>query len=251
MSSARKIVVVGYPVGRVGSSAMMGLLQLAGVNVGRPERSAGPARMNPKGFFELQSQQQFLARAYPGIYPGISQPPPVSVLDEVGRTHQLAYRQLLTEEFGDQFPSAVKAPRMLILPCLHALRQEFDVRLLFMTRNREDQVHSLLRVWRSSPDPQKRAATPEFAHDWIHAWERFADLVRVHYAFPTLEVAFEDLLAQPFETMGRVARFLEIQPPEAQAVQRWLDPALVNRSRFSLAHLKSLIRSKLRQAARH
>jgi hypothetical protein len=150
-----RIIVVAYHTGRIGSSAMMGLLKIAGVNVGDEKRLAGPAPMNPKGFFELWSQEALLRESYVGIYPGPSKPPSLDVLRETGKRHFRAYRTLLQEEFGPDFPVGVKSQRFLTLPFLHELRHEFDIRILVMTRGLEDQANSILRVWRNSSDPIK------------------------------------------------------------------------------------------------
>ena len=85
MTAKRKIVVVAYPLGRVGSSATMGLLEMAGVNVGSKDRLSGASWMNPKGFFELPAQEEFLREVYAAVYPHVSLPPTLDMLDRIGR----------------------------------------------------------------------------------------------------------------------------------------------------------------------
>jgi hypothetical protein len=123
----------------------MGLLRLAGADVGKPSRLAGPAAMNPKGFLELKSQNILLEVAYPGIYPDVVSPPEPTVLQAIGKQHASAYRQFLAVEF-ENVPLAIKAPCCLTLPMFHELREELDVRVIMMHRCIDDvlMIRSLL-----------------------------------------------------------------------------------------------------------
>lgn len=234
MAPHPKIVVVAYPVGRVGSSAMMGLLRTAGVNVGAKDRLSQPGWMNPRGFFELPAQEEFLRRVYASIYPHISLPPPLDVLERVGRQYAGEYLELLTRELGGRFPMGVKSQWFLTLPFLNELREQYDVRVLVMDRKREDQVRSLLRVFERTDSPILKSATPEFVAIYIQAWRELGAEILRFYEFRSLPISFDTLLAQPLETMERISAFLDIPCPPEDQITDWLDPALVNPEALSL-----------------
>jgi hypothetical protein len=227
-----KLAVVAFPTGRIGSSALMGLLQVAGLGVGQANRLISPAAMNPKGFFELQSQQQLLSEVYRGFYPDAGDPPAFAAANAIGAAHSREYRRLLQTEFGNRFPAAVKSQRCLTLPFLHHLRDDYDIRVLMLERQELEQVHSTLRVWRTVADPLRNNADYRFVHNWISVWRKFAEECFRQYDFPSLAVSFERLIADPQAVMGAVAGFLEIERPPEQSVAGWIDCNLVNRESF-------------------
>jgi hypothetical protein len=224
-----KIIVVAYPVGRIGSSAMMGLLRLSGISVGNQARMSMAAPMNPKGFYELKSQQRFLSLQYPGIYPDITEPPLFHVVDAIGEQGYQEYDGLLEAEFENKFPIAIKSPRFLTLPFLSRLSSKYDVKVLIMSRNEQDMVRSIKRVWERSENHIQKNATNQFILKWIQTWMQFGNEVRKHYPFEYFDVNFDDLLNNQVDTMKFIASFLEIGCPSAQEIHKWLDVSLVNR----------------------
>ena len=229
MARSDKIIVVAYPVSRTGSSAMMGLLRLAGANVGHPDKVINRAPMNPKGFFELPAQEKFLRQVYEGIYPHFSTPPPMEILHEVGRKHGGRYRDLLLAELGNEFPIAVKSQWFLTLPFLAQMKDEFDVRLLCMEREIDLQVDSLLRVYKGTRGPVFQSATREFVSNYVQSWIRFGREVRESFAFEQIPVSFDALLSDPVGVTGAITRSLDLRCPPSVEINRWLDQTLVNR----------------------
>ncbi len=234
MSGLTTVVVVAYGTGRIGSSAIMGLLQRAGSNVGANDRLPGPAAMNPKGFFELPSQSRLLARIYDGYYPDVAAPPPIELLDEIGRRHYQEYQRLLDDEFGSAPLIAVKSQRFLTLPLLNELRQSYEVRVLSMDRVLDDQIDSTLRVWQNCGEPAKMKATRDFIAEWILAWRGFAEQVQHRYEFEYLNVSFDDLIRDPRASARRIARFVGIACPPDPDITEWIDASLVNRRVLTL-----------------
>lgn len=225
----RKIVAVAYPVGRVGSSAMMGLLHLADLHVGSDRRLFEPAPMNPKGFFELPEQERFLRETWPVIYPHASIPPAPLMVDRIARERAPAYRRLLDDALGGRYPAAVKSPWCLTLPFLREMADEFDVRVLYMERVREDQIASLLRVWRDAGDPARRHASRDFVAEYVDRWRAFGDGCLKGGGLPHMRVSFDALVADPVPVMNGIASFLDIEPPPEDRIREWVDPAIVNR----------------------
>lgn len=225
----KKIIVVAFHLGRVGSSAVMGLLNLSGINVGKEEHLIGPQPMNPKGFFELKSQQQFLEKVYKGIYPGITNPPPLELVDKTGKEFYPEYNQLLRVEFESHFPIALKSQRFLTFPFLHHLREKYNITVLILDRNLEHQVNSTRRVWRKSGNDFQKNASREFITDYIEKWKTFATAVKKYYDFPCFHVSFDDLMKNPINVSQEIFDFIGEKCPTEEQITGWLDRTLVNR----------------------
>lgn len=253
--SKQKAILVTTHMGRAGTSAMMGLLELAGLAVGERRAMSKATSMNPRGFFEIMEHQRFLVRHWYGFYPQATLPPPPEVVARVASEATPAYRELLTRLFGKQAPFALKVPRFLALPLFHELREHYDVRVLVMSRPLEDQIRSTIRVWTRpvEVDERRRAQANEvFLRVYLQAWQRFADGIAASVDFPKRPVDFKELLQDPAREMRQICQFCEIPCPEEPEIQRFLDRDLANRGELPatfLYRLRCFIWS-VRQAAR-
>lgn len=225
----QKLAVIAYPLGRIGSSAAMGLLKSADVTVGEKERLNPAGKINPKGFFELLSQQQLLEKTFAGFYPDISNTPSMDRVDTIAREHFAQYHELIQSEFGNRSPIAVKSQRCLTLSFLAHLRDRYDIRVVVMTRNEKDQVESTLRVWKQSPDQWKQNITYDRFRSILQKWKDFSNELLNHYQFQYYTLSFDRLIAEPVEAAKELAQYLDIEPPSADNINRWIDATLVNR----------------------
>lgn len=237
-TSEKMVTVVAYAHGRVGSSATMGILRLAGLNVGRSERLQGSTPMNPKGFLELPSQNIFLKVAYPGIHGEVADPPSLEILDRKGKMHAEAYLDFLEHEFDGDYPIAVKAQGMLTLPFLHELRDELDTKVLLLDRDTDEQISSLERAWKQLDIRQEMSSSDIRA--FLLSWKDFRDKVSEHYDFPACRIQFGNLIQSPYETTQRIASFLDVSCPPEKEVREWIDPDLVNRNELKSTNSGSL-----------
>jgi hypothetical protein len=229
----KKIVVVAYHIGRVGSSSLMGVLKLGGLNAGASERMTPPAPMNPKGFFELKTQNHFLGETFKGFYPDITDPPPLDVVLQTGKLHHKAYHRLIASELGETTPYVIKAQRFLALSFLHYLHEEYDVKALVISRNEHEQVCSILRVWKKSAlDPVFRDATYDFVLAYIRRWKEFSRQFMESVPFEYFNVSFEDLILHSSREVNRIFAFIDEKPPCPESVDQWLDVSLVNRPQY-------------------
>jgi hypothetical protein len=225
----KKIIVVAFHLGRIGSSALMGLLKLAGINVGLDEQLIGPKPMNPRGFFELKSQHKFLEWVYKGIYPGITNPPSLELLDKKGEDFYNMYDILIKTDFNRVFPIALKSQRFLTIPFLYRLRHKYDIKILILERNLEEQVNSTLKVWRESGSGSRTNLTREFIADYIKRWRVFGKCVEEFYGFHYFHISFNKLMKHPFKVSRSLFDFISEEPPPKKKITNWLDRSLVNR----------------------
>ena len=227
---------------------MMGLLRLSGVNVGKEERFVGAGAMNPKGFFELHSHEKFLQKVYKGIYPiyDVQKIPDIKMLQYLGKKHYLEYRELIKAEFGGNFPIAIKANSFFTLPFLHELKKEFDIKILVMERNEEDQINSMVRVWEYLNDPvTKPLCSKEFVTKLIKAEKRFCEKVQKHYDFKYFHVSFEKLINNPVQLMKEISDFTDIPCARKQVIKKFIDKTLVNRKTLSIPQAKTPTLTKI------
>lgn len=225
----KKIIVVAFHLGRVGSSALMGLLNLSGINVGKKEHLSGPAPMNPKGFFELKTQQKFLEKTYTGIYPDITNPPSLELLDKIGKEFYKEYDEMIQTEFENRFPIAIKSQRFLTLPFLYRLKEKYNINMLVIERKLEDQVNSTQKVWKKSGNFIQKNASREFITNHIKKWQSFAQSVEKFYDFSIFHVSFDELMKSPIKVSQSIFNLIGEKCPTKEEITGWLDGTLVNR----------------------
>jgi len=228
-----KIVVVAYHIGRIGSSAMMGILKIAGLKVGSEMEMVSPAPFNPKGFLELKPLKPFMYKAFSGYYPTISNPPSLNEVIRIGQRYALDYRDLILSLLGNQDPYAIKAQRFLPLAFFYYLQDEFDIKVIVMNRQEEKQVESIIRVWRQfPPEPQYRNISRETVIDYVRRWKEFSQNFMEYFKFEYYPTSFEDLITDTSPTLKGIFDFIGESMPESTTINQWLDQSLVNQSDY-------------------
>jgi hypothetical protein len=232
MATKKTIIVLGAPLGRVGSSALMGLLKLSGVNVGGRKSGLGHASSsNPKGHFEPPSIKNFLTKTFKGFFPELDSTPTIHQLKTYGVQHHARFKHLLNAEFGNVYPIALKGGRLLILPFLAPLQTDYNIKVLMLNRKPEDQIASIIRVWKKSPKLRKQATVKNIL-PVLNKWKKFVSAVRTAYkTFNYLDVQFEQLINDPMLTMHKISKFTGINCPPESIIKNWIDPKLVNRKK--------------------
>ncbi|MBP7461436.1 MAG: hypothetical protein KBA26_09115 [Candidatus Delongbacteria bacterium] len=224
-----KIVVVAYHIGRIGSSAMMGILRIAGLKVGSENGLVSPAPINSKGFLELIAVKPFIKEAFRGYYPNITDPPPINEVIRFGKKNAGKYRELILSLLGNQGPYAIKAQRFLPLAFFYFLQDEFDIKVIVMNRQEEKQVDSIIRVWhRFPPEPRYRNVSRETVIDYVRQWKKFSLNFMEHFKFDYYPVSFEDLITATPATLRGIFDFIAEPIPESTSINQWLDQSLVN-----------------------
>ncbi len=218
MEHKEKLAVVAYPVGRVGATALMGLLRIAGFDPGD----------DPRGCFDLPEQQLFLRNTYKGIYPEIAIPPCMETVDLIGAASGAEYRSLIAGTLGSRLPAAVKSQWFLTIPFLKQMEREFDIRVLNLTRNLGDQVSSILRVWSGSDDLVRRCASRDYVIDYVLRWRQFGYDVLKWSGLSVLDLSFDRLMNDPVKVSGEICQFLDVDRPDYFAITHCFDPEQVN-----------------------
>jgi hypothetical protein len=225
----KKIIVVAYHMGRVGSSAVMGLLNIAGINVGRNELLTGPAPMNPKGFFETKIQNQFLARVFEGYYPGIHKPPDITFVEQQGRMFHKEYFQMVSDIYGNNYPIALKSQRFLTIPFLYELKDEFDIKIIRMHRNIDDHASSIKRVWGKHGSDLQKSKDIEFIKAWLAEWGMFVGDLIDDFNLKVLDINFEDIINHTEDSTKEIFSFINMRVPSLDGISKWVESTLVNR----------------------
>jgi len=227
-----KIIVVAYPAGRTGSSAIMGALALGGLCAGKEGRLIKEGGMNPKGFFELRTQERFLGTVFRGYYPGPTEPPSAELTVSRCANNMSRFRGFLRKEFSGEGQIAIKAPRWLTLPFFDSLRSEVDVRVLSLTRDLDKQVESTYRVWQQTYDPLLVGADKDQIRQWIVSWQEFAAQMRSRFAatLPIYDISFEALMGDPVAQLQELMGWLGMSCPDEHVIRSWFDAELVDRS---------------------
>lgn len=217
----QKCVIVSYPMGRTGSSAMMGLLNLHGYFVGEDKDLVSAAPMNPKGFFELKDQDKFLGNVFKGFYPRKTNPPSVKWARRRAFWHKRKFRKYLDHYFGGQEYFAIKSPRCLSLLLFELLKDEYDISVICLIRNRADQSKSLSKV-----NPEDEA----FFNNYLDNWYRFSEELISSISLKTVYVDFDEMMSMPHKTIENTFKNLGIEKDvDTEKIDSWLDNKLVNR----------------------
>ena len=219
-----QVAVVGSVTGRCGTSALMGLLQLSGFNVGGAASGLFPAnKSNPKGYFEIRGLAKFMHSLRPKCYPSYKVVPPNSAqLTTIRKKYYKQFNRILQKEFPNEKRIALKGACLLVIPFFYELRSLYDIRVIMLRRSNEDQLKSAMRAGLCTD-----IAVYEKLRD---AWLSFEkDLVKQYTFCNYLHVDYEDLICDPLTTMGQIATFLNIISPADSDILKWIDPKLMHK----------------------
>lgn len=222
-----KIVLVGSRLGRMGTSATMGLLKIHGCDVGKSLTGKSP--MNPKGYFELRSFREFQRNVW-GMFYGdnLQYIPQISNLRTVAKGHTDEFKKILEKEFS-KILVAFKAQRYLHLAFLAGV-PNVEVYVLCMQRGIDAQAKSTQRMWKGSRNPVERDASLPTIKTHIRAWAEHEKRVRAHYGFAKyMDLEFKKLFTKPWKTYKQICKFIEEKPTlDKRQVETWIDPKLVH-----------------------
>lgn len=226
----KKIIAVDSGLGRTGSSAMMGLLKIIGINLGgNYSEFYGPNPLNKKGYFELKSIETFLKTNFSEVFSKLTIPT-INYLNNKGISYKKEFERLIDNEFGKDFPIGIKFGKGLLYPILNTYP---EVYMLVMQRNIKDQSASILRMWRSAAQNTRKKGFPFSEHtigNYCKNWNVCSEVLRhtytnIHYKI----VNFYTLVNRPVRTVREISEFIGVKCPDPIAIKSWIEPSMVRR----------------------
>ena len=229
----KKIVIVAYSHGREGTSALMGILKNFFYDV--PDK-VKPSKMNPKGFFEDPQFDQLVFECYSRNNGDLSLPPDKDIDSYLKDKDHLkkiitAFERLVDSK--EKF--ALKAPRYLLIPLLKEYGDQYDIKILHISRNEKDHVNSIYRVWQTITgiSEEKKKMKKREIRNWIKQWKKFGESILKETPFPILYVPFEEIISEREQSLKKIAAFLN-ETSISIDIFDWLDPKLINRKKLKL-----------------
>lgn len=232
-----KMVIVASCLGRTGSSALMGVLGKCGFNLGRHLKQ--PDIDNPKGYFELKTQDDFIKPMFSEYYQPrntqnvLADQAPCS-LKEIDRIFikaqkcMPAFYNFLHSEF-DETPFAIKDIRLLLLPFAYTARKELDVRVILLDRSVYGRTMSALQMHRNGGADLAKINRQEII-TYIQQWKAFGtEIIKYMTDIPIFNLRYESLMLDTKHVMGALAEFLDVPRLELVNASTFIDPQLSRR----------------------
>ncbi|WP_417557644.1 sulfotransferase domain-containing protein [Mesoflavibacter zeaxanthinifaciens] len=229
----KKIAIVTYSHGREGTSALMGILRCFGYNV--PNKTV-ISSMNPKGFFEDPEFDQKIFEFYNRNNGDLSLPPTQEELLEIFNQNKTSdFKKLFADLIKGESKYALKAPRYLLLPLLEEVIDDYQFKIIHITRNEKDHIKSVYRVWQNIKgiELEKKRMKKNEIRKWIKKWKGFGKHQLAKNSLPVIEISFEDIIKNKEKSILQIAEFLEEEQISVD-IFNWIEPKLVNRKKLSL-----------------
>lgn len=232
----KKIVFVTYPTGREGTSALMGLIDAMGAP---PVYNFKDAR-NPRGFFEDPGYFEMLRSQFPSLFAGVGhEPPSFDQIEDLVAQHIDAFHQYLERVFKRHSVLSIKSPKYLCLFQYKYLIERYDVRIVATGRNPESVVNSLTKMWSQRVDADGNTFTEEQIRDFVLRWQTYqSEVLRYFKDYPILETCFEDIVSNPHQVAELIARYIDVDMPSREVIDRCIDKKLVSRKDYGFNSLQ-------------
>jgi len=234
-----KLTVVASCFGRAGTSALMGTLAQVGYDLGRSLKKKADIN-NPKGYFELSSQDELLSQVYPNFYKIISDnlnerkdraptPNEMSAVFDLARQYTPLLRKFLQREFVSGGLAAIKDTRLLLLPFIQLVQQEIHPKIIMMNRSIYGRALSSLQMLANAPMELANVDRDALV-EYIKGWSVWGKYLRSNLDVPILDLRFESLIFDTKNAISAVAQFLDVpRIPLDQAARMFIEPGLTRR----------------------
>jgi len=225
----RKIAVVcsRSGLGRVGSSALMGLLKIGGLDVGGKASGLwAPNKYNPRGYFEIHGNKDCIHRIFSQFSDQFATPPThtqIPSMIKLAENNLSDFEEFIDKEFNENSFIAIKGIRFFIFPFLHILASKYSIKVILLHRERSDQIKSILQLdtWKKHSNIIQKRCTQ---------WHSFGTVMLNHFnEFDYLNVNFEKLINKPVQTANQITKFLNINSIPPAKVTKWIAPSITRR----------------------
>ena len=213
----KKVILVGYIGGRVGSSLTMAILEKAGFDVGENNRGSNE---NPLGFYEPTAYFSFLQekfKEFDFLNSGGKRLDRESLrrFNDICEEVKPEFETLLDNEFtGDQI--ALKCP--YYAPVRLFDMYKYDVRMISIDRDVDDQATSIMKMNTDCKMTHKDVV------DWLGSWDLTKWLLS-GYCQP-INIAFEDLVETPENVLKGLIYWLQLDNVKVDYLKVLIDPSL-------------------------
>jgi len=198
----KKLIVLTYGMGRIGSSYMMKVLRKSGAFV---KDTKTEDKFNPGGYFESEPHINKIKKIYKKLFV-CENPPPIESVIERGEENIKDYKKFLNNQYKNKDVVATKSYRTYDLPFLKELKDSgVDVRVIVLHRNIDNQAASSAKMNKLSPKHYKGR---------IEKWNGFRDKMVEHVSnqgIDCLNVNFEDVTSFPKEEWNTISKFLDMK----------------------------------------
>lgn len=221
----KNLIVLGYALGRSGSSAVMGFLQKCGAYLGEVN---DPTHFNKKGIFENQELMEFYLSRSGASY---SYPTSRPTLGEYGalEQHGSDFLELIDRIIGSNTNLAIKAPAYLPLAYLRhsGFESRYNLNLISLSRDPEAQAASIRRLWQTWKSPY---ASKQIVDLYVEAMNDFTDVVLDNYAKKPQKFLFEDILRDPAGEGKKLCKAAGLKYKSDQDALDWFDASMAKSS---------------------
>jgi len=243
----KKLIIVASYLGRTGSSALMGTLSKCGFNLGI-HLKPNPDINNPKGYFELKSQDTLIASVFPEFYqPRMTQgampdraPYSAQDLDKIfskSYTKLPDFYKFIRAEFIDDRPIAIKDIRLLLLPFVYGARKDFDVRVIMLNRSVHGRAMSALQMRHNMGMDLAKVDRQELV-SYIQSWKNFGEEIKKWMPeIPIMDLRFESLMLDTKHAIGAISEFIDVPRLELLKASGFIDPNLARRKTLENPYL--------------
>lgn len=215
----QSVVVLGMH--RSGTSAVAGILQMLGVNMGAHQ--LGPDDFNPKGHFEnniIKILNERLLRRAGGSW---SNPPTTQAIIKAGQTLQRTIEHTIRREQSQMW--GMKDPRLVLTFGVY-YPYLVNPRLIVCRRPPAEVARSLKRRNEIPLDEGKRLA---------ETYSQRLNALLHDYRLPHTELEFDDLFTAPDSAISKIVSFLgcTLTEDRKREMLSFIDPDLVTSSQAS------------------
>ncbi len=200
----------------------MGLLNHAGASVGNVSDTISIE--NLKGFFEIVEMVASLRDIYSPHMTPFTDPFDFARLRYLKNMRKAEIISKIDKCFSNSTTIAMKANSYIPINIFEN-DEDYDIKMICLERNMEDQIRSIERMWgKKSPGAKK-------FEEWLIKCRKWGKEFREEFKFDYLDIAFEDILDKPVSEAKRMYSFCGLtRIPEDKVILDWVDPKL-SRSR--------------------
>lgn len=220
-SNINKLIIVEVIGARCGSSLVMGLLDRSGINTGNSDLHPIPDRWNPGGYYEsigIYSLIMCELKSITGVFTEIVD---YKTRKKIALKYKDNFLDILNKEYKSKYPIAVKDCNGGLL-AMFDCDDLFDVRIILLKRNIEDQCCSIYKMW--NEEFKIKGHDREAFYKWMKEEYELMDIWIKESKLPCLEITFCQLIDNPIKSTNNICDFLNISILSESVIRDWINP---------------------------